>query len=137
VAPSPRTAAALLIGTGGAGAVTMLAVLLGDLLGGLQPEATIGALAFALLLSIPLALATTTLLRPGGGMTQVRGLLTFAILCWLGGLGSDLFNPTGATALATAGHAAALLGGVAAAIAGWMAYRPPLSRAARRRALQE
>lgn len=128
-----RTAAALLVGAGGAGAATMAALLLADLAGGLASSARVGALAFALLLSIPFALGLQALLRPSSGAPpQARGLVTFAILFWLGGLGGDLFNPGATSAFVTASHAAGALGGVAAAMAGAWVWREPRTRAARR-----
>jgi hypothetical protein len=119
--PRPR-AAALLLGTGGAGAATMLALLLSDLQGMAGgPAARLGALAFAFLLTIPLVLAGTSALRPSAQATpQAKALVTLGTLLWLGGLGADLFVPGAAPALVTVWHSLGLVGGLAFAAAGWL-----------------
>ncbi|HEV8360016.1 MAG TPA: hypothetical protein VGR28_06130 [Candidatus Thermoplasmatota archaeon] len=119
-----RSAAALLVGAGGAGAVTMLGLLLGDA-AGLSPTGQVAGLAFALLLSLPMAVGVTSLLKPAtGAAREPRNLAVFGALFWLGGLGSDLFNPGAVGSFVTAAHAAALLGGVALAAAGVWALPP-------------
>lgn len=117
----PRGAAALLVGTGGAGAATALALLAGDLTGGLGPQARVAALGFAFLLTLPLALAVSALLKPGSGSgPRIRAFASLGTLLWLGGLGGDLFNPTQAQGapLLLAAHSMALVGGLALAGAG-------------------
>lgn len=112
----------------------MAALLLSDtqgMAGG--AAARLGALGFAFLLSVPLLLAATALLRPPSPASpQVKGLLALGTMLWLGGVGADLFIVGANASLVTAFHAAALTGGVVYALAG-IAAKPP-NRAARRRA---
>lgn len=130
---SPDRASALLLGAGGAGAATMAMLLISDtqgMAGG--AAARLGALGFAFVLSVPLLLAATSLLRPPSPATpQVKGLLTLGTMLWLAGVGADLFIVGANASLVTAFHAAALTGGVAYALAGIASK--PLNRAARRR----
>lgn len=130
----PDRAPALLLGAGGAGAATMLLLLLSDLQGMAGGAAArVGALGFAFVLSVPLLLAATVLLKPPTTATsQVKALLTLGTMLWLGGVGADLFLPGANLNLVTSFHAAALTGGVAFVLAGIASA--PLNRAARRRA---
>lgn len=126
-------AAALLLGAGAAGALTMLGMTVLDLTGGTAPAARLGALGFAFLLTVPLVLAATAAMRPGSGASrQARSLATLGILLWLGGVGADLFVPQQAPALLTVWHSLALVGALAF-VAAALALRPR-SRAERRRA---
>lgn len=126
-------APALLLGAGGAGAATMAALLLSDVQGQAGGAAArVGALAFAFLLTVPLMLAATSLLKPPSPLSsQARALLTLGTLLWLGGVGADVFLPGANANLVTSFHAAALVGGLAFALGGIAAK--PLNRAARRR----
>jgi hypothetical protein len=119
----------MLVGAGGAGAVTMLGVLLGAA-AGLSAAGQLAGLAFALLLSFPIALGVTSLLKPAAGAPrEPRNLAVFGALFWLGGLGSDLFHPAASGAFVTAAHLAALLGGLAMAGSGlWVLQARPRAR---------
>lgn len=131
MALSLRQAAGLLVGSGGAGALTASVLVLGDVQGVLSQEARLAALAFALLLTVPIAMGLTWALRPGNAADKrVRAFATFGTLLWIAGLGIDLYNPSATQGLLTAGHALALLGGAGLAMGGLtaLASSGPLRR---------
>jgi hypothetical protein len=77
---------------------------------------------FALLLTLPVAIVVTWVLRPGSSADKrLRSTVALGTLLWIAGLGIDLYNPSATVQLVTAGHAIALLGGLALVGAGLMA----------------
>jgi len=114
--PAPRAQAALLFGAGGAGAATMLALVLADLGGSPALQARTGARLFALLLTAALAIGLGAAFRPGAPPTA-KGLVALGALLWLLGLGADLFDPAAAGGKLLAAHAAAAVGG---AVLAWV-----------------
>lgn len=110
--------------------MTMLALAAGDATGGLAPTGRLAALAFALLLSLPLAAGLAGLLAAGTAERRLRAAAALATLLWLGGLGAELFVPGASRGALAAAHSLALLGGAGFAGVGLRVLRGLAGRAA-------